>query len=43
LGRIYYELGSYQEAASNWKQVLLLEPENKEAEYWLNQAEKQLK
>lgn len=43
LGRIYYELGNYQEAANNWKQVLLLEPENEEAKYWLNQAEKQLK
>ena len=43
LGRINYELGNYQEAANNWKQVLLLEPENEQAEYWLNQAKKQLK
>jgi len=41
LGRIYYERGNYQEAASNWKVVLRLEPENKKAEYWLKQAEKQ--
>lgn len=43
LGRINYEQGNYQEAISNWKEVLNLEPENKKAEYWLKQAEKQLK
>jgi TolA-binding protein len=43
LGRVYYERGNYQEAASNWKEVLRLEPENKKANYWLKQAEKQLK
>jgi len=40
LGRIYYELGNYREAASNWKEVLHLEPGNTKAEYWLKQAEK---
>ena len=43
LGRIYYERGNYQEAANNWKEVLRLEPENKKAEYWLRETEKQLK
>jgi TolA-binding protein len=43
LGRVYYEWGNYQEAASNWKEVLRLEPENKKANYWLKQAEKTVK
>ena len=43
LGRIYFELGNYREASNNWKVVLSLESNNKDAVYWLNQAEKQIK
>jgi tetratricopeptide (TPR) repeat protein len=40
--RVYYETGDYNQAIRYYREVLKLQPDNVEANYWLKESQRRL-